>query len=292
MSKEEQYPANMPPLLKPVWSGYKDRDNTFFFGDGQTYPQHWNKDKIGQTGFCRFGKSMEALARFFMRLPPQTLHMLSAPCSVGCEPYSLAMLMLAQGVYDHHKQVAIDSFDLSARFMDAAREGAYPASMTEPAAPYGVLRYFDFEGGTAHVKTDIKSRVNFLPPQDICAFHSETPYDVMMIFNLLCKLDTEQSRQLGETLAQQSPAILMINNLRHHYTGDPKRDFVSRAWADMDGPLKRAGYIVLHEDFEAVSRQADVLYLTNRAIGRSSYIILGQPEKLKALGLREPEHGL
>lgn len=278
----------IPPGLKTLWNGQnKFAPGTYNFEDSNTaYPSHNARYRMGQTSFYRYAYDMESLVHFFLELPPETLNILSAPCSIGCEPYSFAMIALSEGLYKHH-EVNIDAVDLSKSFTDAARQGEYPFQMLDEVFPsLQQFRHFHFDDlGIARMSDRMKSRVNFLPPTDICTFESKKNYDAMLMFNLLCKLEKKQAQRLVKTLNDMRPSVLLLNQMRYTVRGDGVQ--LNPVWPVVDRGLKAAGYQILDLDtHELIASHRNSLLKTNDKFNEGSRtMVLGHPEKLSKLGL-------
>jgi chemotaxis protein methyltransferase WspC len=91
--------------------------------------------------------------------PGQVLRVLSAPCSTGEEPYSIAITLLEAG-FDA-ASFTVDAVDISVHALDAARAGLYGRnSFREKTAP-GRDKYFTAEGQRFRVRGEVSSRVSF-----------------------------------------------------------------------------------------------------------------------------------
>ncbi|KVN26703.1 methyltransferase [Burkholderia stagnalis] len=82
---------------------------------------------VPETWFFRDREAFVALARLadarLVREPARVLRVLSAPCSTGEEPYSIAMALLDAGIGP--ARFSIDAIDISARAIERAGEGVY-----------------------------------------------------------------------------------------------------------------------------------------------------------------------
>ncbi|KVD11732.1 methyltransferase [Burkholderia ubonensis] len=82
---------------------------------------------VPETWFFRDREAFAALARLadarLVREPARTLRVLSAPCSTGEEPYSIAMALLDAGIGP--SRFSVDAIDISARAIERARDGLY-----------------------------------------------------------------------------------------------------------------------------------------------------------------------
>jgi chemotaxis protein methyltransferase WspC len=82
---------------------------------------------VPETWFFREREAFVALARLanerLVREPARPLRVLSAPCSTGEEPYSIAMALLDAGIGP--ERFTVDALDISARAVELARQAVY-----------------------------------------------------------------------------------------------------------------------------------------------------------------------
>jgi chemotaxis protein methyltransferase WspC len=82
---------------------------------------------VPETWFFRDREAFVALARLaherLAREPARVLRVLSAPCSTGEEPYSIAMALLDAGI--GAGRFAVDALDISARVIELASKAVY-----------------------------------------------------------------------------------------------------------------------------------------------------------------------
>ena len=86
------------------------------------------------------------------------LKLWSAGCSIGCEPYTLAMILDQVDPQGRHSVIATD-VDFGA--LAKAREASYTAADVRGVPPAVLKKYFTVEGDTYHVVPEIKKRITF-----------------------------------------------------------------------------------------------------------------------------------
>lgn len=130
------------------------------------------------------------------------LRLLSAPCSTGEEPYSMAIALLDSGF----SNFTIDAVDISSEAIEYAERGIYPPSaFSEPNVPESWLgTYFEPNGRGFEVSVDVRARVNFHQANLLEAGAANGAYDAIFCRHLLLHLDDEQDKvRLCAVIAMQ-----------------------------------------------------------------------------------------
>ena len=121
------------------------------------------------------------------------LNIWSAGCSIGAEPYSLAMIMkeLTPGV--HHRILATD---LDVEILAKAKQGIYQESEIKSISKERLARYFTrTEGGKYAVKPEIKSCVEF-KRHNLLKDSFESGFDLILCRNVVIYFTEEAKNQL------------------------------------------------------------------------------------------------
>ncbi len=126
------------------------------------------------------------------------LRALSAPCSTGEEPYSMAMTFLRCGL--PQQSFLIDAYDINAGNIERALKGVYTKNSFRSELQWFKPLHFKEESGRFALDEAVKSCVSFkagnlfaLPPQ-------EEPYDIVFCRNLLIYFDEESQRKALDIL--------------------------------------------------------------------------------------------
>lgn len=137
----------------------------------------------GQTAFYRNPPAMHQIIDWASRQAKENVRMLVMPSSIGCEPYSFAMMAENAGL---GSKLTIDAFDISDEFLRVARQGIYPAEALI-GLPEELLQHFNMsaDGEFAEVSDAIKAHVNFLPHCSLKRFKADEPYDIVVSQNFL-----------------------------------------------------------------------------------------------------------
>jgi hypothetical protein len=209
------------------------------------------RKRVGTTGFMRHVQPMTALLKTLEALPQGELRVLSAPCSIGCEPYSLAMLAEEAGIYAR-RTLVIDGLDISPLFITAAREAVYMPEMIPASLQPQFRRHFHAAAdGMVAVDDALKNRVNFMDAQDLTALRPEKPYDALVMLNLLIQInEKELAQSIAETIARLSPAALLMNNIHLVKRVDGAVNVVRyEHWGVIEDVLCDGGYVTAYTQF-------------------------------------------
>jgi chemotaxis protein methyltransferase CheR len=118
--------------------------------------------------------------------PSRPLRLLSAGCSSGEEPYSLAIALHNAGLPLAGKAWEIDACDLNPERIGRAREAIYEETSLRACDPEARRRYFTAEGGRFRLKDRYRAGLRFFQSNLLApGFALERPYDVILCRNLL-----------------------------------------------------------------------------------------------------------
>jgi chemotaxis protein methyltransferase WspC len=158
---------------------------------------------VPETCFFRDQEAFEVLGRLIAEEwipnhPADTLHLLSAPCSTGEEPYSMVMALLDSGF--SRDRLRADAVDISVRALAFAQRGIYGSNSFRGQSLTYRDRYFEKASGGYALSATVREKVifhqmNLLSP----AFHlGSRLYDVIFCRNMLIYFDRPtQERVLG-----------------------------------------------------------------------------------------------
>ncbi len=132
----------------------------------------------------------------------KTLRILSAPCSTGQEPYSIAMLILESGLFAncHIKIIAID---ISTEALRQAKQGVYSQMEINRGLPVKYLiKYFTQISEVWKIKAEVKRMVTFFKQP----LHNNSlpagPFDLIFCRNLLIYFDLETKCQILSNISR------------------------------------------------------------------------------------------
>ncbi|MGG6263796.1 CheR family methyltransferase [Leptolyngbya sp. AN03gr2] len=163
---------------------------------------------IPETYFFRDRKPFEFLIESVRSRSLKTVRVLSAPCSTGEEPYSIAISLIEAGL--SIDCFSIDAIDISKVAIAKAKRGIYGKNSFRGEAWIDRDRYFRSTKEGHEIDPTIRKTVNFRQGNLLTAFSNVQPtYDVIFCRNLLIYLERAACTQVFNTLEQ----LLLPNGL-------------------------------------------------------------------------------
>jgi chemotaxis protein methyltransferase WspC len=160
---------------------------------------------VPETWFFRGGAVFAFVAEHVRAAPGRPFHILSAPCSSGEEPYSLAIALAEAGV--PREAWSLEAIDLSRRSLDRARRGFYREAAFRETPPEVRRKYFRPALGGWEIDPALRAAVRFRQGNliDPLVLAGEGPFDLIFCRNLLIYLHAAARAQvlanLGRLLA-------------------------------------------------------------------------------------------
>ncbi len=160
---------------------------------------------VPETWFFRNKNSFAFLANYVTGewLPKHRgdrLRVLSVPCSMGEEPYSIAMALMDAGIGDD--RFHIEGVDISDAALGKAKSGVYTEGSFRGDDLSFRKRYFEPRGDVYQLNADVRKKARFIRGNvlDRRLFMGQDPYDIIFCRNLLIYLSSEAKRRAFETL--------------------------------------------------------------------------------------------
>ena len=137
------------------------------------------------------------------------LNVLSAACSTGEEPYSIAMCLLDAGLASC--QFHVDAVDISGRALAAAERGMYSRNSFRSADLAFRERYFTAQDDHYSLADHVKTRVRFLQGNimNLGFLRAHGPYHIVFCRNVLIYFDADNKARVLDELH----ALLRENGL-------------------------------------------------------------------------------
>ncbi|WP_425059553.1 Chemotaxis protein methyltransferase [Sporomusa carbonis] len=109
------------------------------------------------------------------------LNIWSAGCSIGAEPYSLAIMLNEITPQTRHR---IFATDLDVEMLAKAKQGSYSANELKNIPPARLNKYFTQANGIATIKDDIKAKVEF-QRHNLLVDKFESGFDLILCRNVV-----------------------------------------------------------------------------------------------------------
>jgi len=165
---------------------------------------------VNETYFFREGAHFELLSRHFL---PQLsklnrpIRICSAATSIGCEAYSVAMLLDHYGRNGRHAGVSfefeIDAFDICAKVIETAKAARYTSNAIRgDGADWKHIMdlYLEQDGSEYVVSRDIRKKVNFFPHNVMRGL--DKYYDIIFCRNALIYFSSKNRLIVLNTLVE------------------------------------------------------------------------------------------
>ena len=139
----------------------------------------------------------------------RVLKIWSAGCSIGTEPYTLAIILEEMNV----KNYSILATDIDAKILRRAREGLYTRDQVKNVSPFILKKYFELEGEKYQVKRQLKSKIKF-KKHDILLDNFERNFHLILCRNVVIYFTEEAKSKLyrGFAASMMKDAVMFIGN--------------------------------------------------------------------------------
>jgi chemotaxis protein methyltransferase CheR len=121
------------------------------------------------------------------RTGERRIHVLSAGCSTGEEPLTLAMILFDSGQFFWGWDVRVTGLDVDEAALDKARRGLYHQNSLRAVTPPLLERHFAAEGAGVRVRESVRKAVGFRAGNllDPRSYDGLAPLDVLFCRNVL-----------------------------------------------------------------------------------------------------------
>ncbi len=147
----------------------------------------------------------------------RNLKIWSAGCSIGTEPYTLAMLMEEKRVSGY----SILATDLDTKILEKAQEGVYTADHVKNVPPPLLKKYFEQDGDQYLIKPELKRKVRF-KKQNMLEDTFERGFHLILCRNVVIYFTEEAKSKLYQGFADSLVAggVLFIGNTERIFGAD------------------------------------------------------------------------
>jgi chemotaxis protein methyltransferase CheR len=118
------------------------------------------------------------------------LNIWSAGCSIGAEPYSIAMILMEKTPTVKHRILASD---LDVEMLAKAKSGVYSANELKNLPPARLAKYFRESAGSYSLQESVKERVEF-QRHNLLLDRFETGFDLILCRNVVIYF-TEEAKE-------------------------------------------------------------------------------------------------
>lgn len=157
---------------------------------------------INVTEFFRNPELFDELDKYIksVYLPKnQSLKIWSAACSIGCEPYSVAMMLQnSSSAAVRHKILATD---IDSTILVKAKEGEYTDNEMKNVKPEYLNKYFKLLNNKYKINESIKNMVTF-KKHDLILDSYEGNFDIILCRNVVIYFNTDVKNEIYRKFSQ------------------------------------------------------------------------------------------
>lgn len=148
----------------------------------------------GTTAFFRNRPLLDELTALLLAVRSRPRRVLFHACSVGAEPYSLALWWRRHAPPAEVDALEIDAVDVEAEFLAAARRAVYPVTILDglTAEERG---WFSAAADDVRVSEPARAMVRLLPPRSFVTAEATDDYDAILIMNALTYVSADEQRR-------------------------------------------------------------------------------------------------
>jgi hypothetical protein len=169
----------------------------------------YSGEQKGATAFFRNRPLLATLTKLFENYPQKKINILFHACSIGAEPYSLAIQLKLSGITKKY-QIKIDATDLNADFVQIAKNGCYDSSVINTATAEEAKFFDKIDNNVVRVNSAIRKMVNFLAPRSFVDAKFKQQYDFVFVTNALTYVTETQQSQTIANIAGYNAKYLIV----------------------------------------------------------------------------------
>jgi hypothetical protein len=187
----------------------------------------------GTTAFFRNRPFLETLAVLLAEGDPPLVRVFVHACSVGAEPYSLAMWCRQRAWPLAPRNIEIVASDIEPAFLETARQGVYPREVLDPLTDEERSWFVDVSDGV-RVPDSARELVRFLPPMSFVDGDPGEGFDAVLIMNGLTYVTPEEQRRAILLASRRARRVL---GLTAFHPDTIKADVIEAGFAPVDRAL-------------------------------------------------------
>ncbi len=211
----------------------------------------YNNEHKGATAFFRNRPFIEAFFSALLSASEGPVKILVHACSLGAEPYSLAMWWLHKALpsYANKTDLEIVASDIDPDFLEFAKQGSYPGNISAGMTSQE-QSWFERNGEYFQVPDKVRRLVRFLPPMNFVTDDPGEKFDAVLVMNALTYVSAEDQSAALNRCARYCRHLLGVtafhpDSIRHDLEGVNFEPYVDRhrniheAWGDrlVPGPV-------------------------------------------------------
>jgi chemotaxis protein methyltransferase CheR len=174
------------------------------YGDGRELDRAVEAIVNNETYFFREVAQLKAIVDLARNATSakRAVRVLSAGCSTGEEPYSIAMLLDEAGVLEGDVRVEVHGIDISGRVLERARTAKYTSNSFRGAEGQYLDWYFKPAEGALKLDERLRRRVSFTQTNllDTARLASLGMFDVVLCRNVIIYFDQGHKVRVVEAL--------------------------------------------------------------------------------------------
>lgn len=122
----------------------------------------------------------------------------SAACSIGCEPYTLAMMLDKMSAFGNHKIIATD---IDNTILKKAKEGIYTKNEMKSVSESDISKYFKIQYDKYYISDKIKNMVEF-KKHDLILDNYEKGFDLILCRNVVIYFNNDVKQEIYSKFSQ------------------------------------------------------------------------------------------
>jgi len=162
----------------------------------------------GATAFFRNRPFLRTLATELGQRCPERPRVFFHACSIGAEPYSLAIWYLNDAASTGRPAPAIFATDIAPAFLEMARAAQYPRSILTGMTDKERRWFEPAANGLVRVSAAVRKLVEFAPPQSFMNPLGGDLYDAVLAMNALTYVTPAEQTQAIRTMAGSARHLL------------------------------------------------------------------------------------
>lgn len=197
------------------------------YGDSREIERAVDAIVNNETYFFRELGQIEALLDIVRDAPAgaRSFRILSAGCSTGEEPYTIAMLLDEAGLLDKGRRIEIHGIDISGRALEKARHARYTSNSFRSAEGRYLDWYFKPADGVLRLDEALRRRVSFsqVNLMDSKKISALGMFDVVLCRNVMIYFETasrlkaldgliDVTREAGHLFVGHSESLFNVTN--------------------------------------------------------------------------------